>query len=196
MPLLPNHRRKLNRADEHLNALDQALKTFIEGKPYSTITEKEPQSGDSLVKLVSQRSPPRGPSTLIGDILFNLRSSLDHLVYALAVLNGATDEQKEASEFPVFSDRVKFADLAPKKIGGLTPEAWTAIERAQPYYAPDPDRHPIRLLHDLNRIDKHRLLHIVQTARLTGCRMVAPIPNPGSSLVAGTESPVGLAEIS
>jgi hypothetical protein len=159
----PDHRLKLDRADEHLKTLDEAVKAFRESKPYRTITKKDPQTGDYIVRLQSLRRPPDTLSPLIGDILFNLRSSLDHVVYALAVLNGATISQREASEYPVFPDAAKFASAAPGKIGALRSEAQAIIERSQPYNAPDPSKHLLRVLHDLNRIDKHRLLHVVQT---------------------------------
>lgn len=45
---------------------------------------------------------------------------------------------------------------------GLDPQDWTIIEHAQPYQAGEPwsGRDPLWLLHELNRIDKHRRVHV------------------------------------
>ena len=69
---------KLERANDHLNALHDAIKSFIESEPYRTITKFDSQTGEHVVQLKSTPVPPARLSVIVGDALFNLRSSLDH----------------------------------------------------------------------------------------------------------------------
>ena len=48
------------------------------------------------------------------------------------------------------------------KIQGVTDlDARAVIRNLQPYKAPEPHRHPLWILHELDRVDKHRALHPV-----------------------------------
>jgi hypothetical protein len=123
---------------------------------------------------------------LIGDFLHNLRSALDNLAFALATTytQPLPDEITAGSEFPVFGDEngegsARFHRLRSKgslkgtpapasgldKIRGWHPDAQTVVERLQPYnrensYLDD----PLWILHVLDRIDKHRLVHTASAA--------------------------------
>jgi hypothetical protein len=119
------------------------------------------------------RQPPPYPiSVLIGDVLHNLRSALDHLAYALACAytKPLPQEMANSSEFPIFRDEAVFRERsrsgAPTKRSGLHkirawhPEAQALVERHQPYHAEQGGAlHPLLLVHDLDRISKHRLIH-------------------------------------
>jgi hypothetical protein len=86
---------------------------------------------------------------------------LDHLVWQLVIAYG-----KEAPgdwlEFPIFWEGEKYPAAAGSKIKGVSPEAADLIKRLQPYNAVGAEKdHSLFILHDLNRIDKHRLLIII-----------------------------------
>jgi hypothetical protein len=117
-------------------------------------------SGRHVITATVQEPIPDDWGPLIGDVLHNLRSALDHLAHALAVENVGTPLPKEIGasvEFPIFDGEVNFHRHGRPKIVGLSSEAQTAIEALQPYRRyPDPHIDPLWLLYQLSNIDKHR----------------------------------------
>jgi hypothetical protein len=185
---------KLDRAREHLDSLDNKVKTWVNSKPYDIVDEPDPETPPNpLDQWCSARrfrisrvsDVPPGFSVLIGDFLFNLRASLDHLALALAIAfsaksgSGMTAKQIEGSEFPIFHARAMKPEEELKKIGCIDPQARTEIIGLQPYhagnrYATD----PLWQIHELNRIDKHRALHVVAVqSSLNGQPVVGFFPD-------------------
>jgi hypothetical protein len=136
-----------------------------------------PEWGHGLITIYIDQVPCKEVSDsfglLIGDFLHSLRSGLDNLAYSLTLAGSGpvTEEMKRDSEFPVIGDEDRrgqpgqgprlFAG-AERKYAGWQPEAKAAAEALQPYQRGRSFRtHPLWLLHDLDRIDKHRFLHTV-----------------------------------
>lgn len=129
-------------------------------------------------------------SVLIGEIAHHLRSSLDHLIWQLVLANGAKGTGR--TEFPIFREPPKDAEGERpfgKKIAGVRADAVKAIRQMQPYNNPEPHLDPLWLVHELDRIDKHRLLlSTVAVAHLHASRdegawklmLRAPIGTPRS----------------
>lgn len=101
-----------------------------------------------------------GFGLVFGDYVHNLRSALDHLVWAMAVNNLSGKEPSNANEinFPVADNYPAFVD-APA-LRALTWEQATVIERFQPYRGGDAPN-PLRDLNAFWNDDKHRLVHPV-----------------------------------
>lgn len=110
---------------------------------------------------------------MIGDVVQNLRNSLDHLVFALAKVYTCTltEEIARKSKFPIIGDETskgmpgsgsnKFRDNAVQMLQAIDPKAKDAIERMQPYQRGRNFRsHPLWQLNELSNIDKHRMLHV------------------------------------
>jgi hypothetical protein len=70
------------------------------------------------------------------------------------------------TEFPIFCKRKTYERRAPDKLRHLPDTAKAIIERQQPWFqAPDdPEGHPLWVLKRLTNDDKHRRLHITQSA--------------------------------
>lgn len=120
-----------------------------------------------IIDLTEQ--PPLEPARvplLVGEVLQDLRSSLDHLVGQLEQANGL--RRDSGFEYPIFWDRARFVKKVSTKILGVSAAAVAVIERSQPYHRPAPayKDHPLWILHDLNNADKHRVL-IPTTSALT-----------------------------
>jgi hypothetical protein len=176
-----DHELKMKRAWKHLRDVDMEIKAWLEGGHYSVWPKGDPKAGTRW--LASSEKPPLDPiSLLIGDCLHNLRSALDNLAFSLAsaYTHPLPDSFANTSEFPIFGDsdrtgafglgrgrfhqRRKNGDPAPTsgldKIRGWHPTAQTVAESLQPYHrGKDYGLHPLWVLHDLDRISKHRLLH-------------------------------------
>jgi hypothetical protein len=123
-------------------------------------------------------------SLILGDFLFNLRATLDQIVYELHVrhFRGAVpDDVGDKTQFPIFSTpRIdskgrRIPTSKWQSIGNLSKRQQAAIEWLQPYNRREDKlsyaRIALEILANLNNIDKHRRLHITQVA-------TAAVPGP------------------
>ncbi len=153
-----SHQIKLARADKHLHALDRAIKDFVDYEPYEIEAKFDPDSGYYIFRVESHEDPAAEFSVIIGDVLSNLRSALDHLAFALNLRGGPLPNPK-VSQFPIFKDPDDFARRAPQMIPNVRGAARTEVEALQPYHGGVNS-----FLWELNELcsaDKHRLLHVV-----------------------------------
>ena len=152
---------KLDRAEEHLRALERDIRAFLEGKPCAVIHEWDPDSLTSVTTARINREPPTHMALVAGDCVHNLRSALDYLINSLVVSAG--NEPNDRTAFPIFKDEGRFRGRDPRPTKGLTQPMMAAVERLQPFNAAgrsDPSRpeHPLVVLRALSNWDKHRLL--------------------------------------
>jgi hypothetical protein len=176
-----DHELKFGRAFHHLKKLEEAVKPWVNGERHTTRCEV---NGKDRTYFATAEQPSRDLiSPIIGDVLHNLRSGLDNLAFALAAsyTHPLPDDFEESSEFPIFGDRAKsgatgaghgkFHDASKAgvpnrgsgliKIRGWHPDAQTAVEGLQPYNRGNSfENDPLWVLHELDRIDKHRTLHV------------------------------------
>lgn len=171
----PSYLLKLSRAHDHLEHLETEIQGWMSGNHHSVVTKRDPKRRGYFVVLATADAVPFDPfALLIGDILQNLRSGLDHLAYRLTsrYTIPLPPEIAEESEFPIFGDVDRkgtagagsrlFGINGLRKIRGTDPSAQAIIESLQPYHrGNDFTMHPLWMLHQLSRIDKHRLLHPV-----------------------------------
>src|SRR5947208_696808 len=86
---------KMRRALVHFQDFDErALRFIVEGNPYASVADVDPQTGEHLVRLTKDvDQPPIDEwSPIIGDAAHNLMSALDHLVCQLSIVNGSDSE--------------------------------------------------------------------------------------------------------
>lgn len=161
-----NHLLKFDWATEHLELLDEEVRRWREVDGYSIAIEFDPNTREHVARLRILKPIPDRWALLIGDIAHNFRSSLDQLAYSLmfAYTPTPTNSEINDSEFPIFGKRPPTANELRKKIGAIDPQAQAVIEGLQPHHGgPDYSSHPLWVLHDINNIDKHRLLHVTAT---------------------------------
>src|SRR3989304_6763196 len=132
-------RAKLRRAKEHYGTLESEINIW--GKQQANIGQLNIRRDGSWYVVISDPMPtiPNARfSVIVGDILHNIRSALDHLVWQLVLRDG--HEPTTRNEFPIYESRdkffeeVKFRKKKPQrsvlygiKVDG---DAWTIIERA------------------------------------------------------------------
>lgn len=186
MAIILGHEIKLIRARHHLDDLQNQIGEWFNGGHHRVTVEQNSNLPDHFsVRVIADPIPLETFAPLIGDILHNLRASLDHLAYALAAKHTQPLPQEfaEKSEFPIFGDKDRkgrpgmganmFRDNAlPTKIRCIHPSAQTAIEKMQPYHRGSSfAEHPLWMLHDLSNIDKHRLL-VVTASHSVGAAFI------------------------
>lgn len=147
---------KLIRAEEHLRAFDDEVRTYLDIKPYQIVVEDRGQKHVLILHIT--QDPPIRLSILLGDCLHNLRSSLDYIAFELVRLNGK--ETTNRTCFPIFDDPTKYAKSSGKHIDGMSVQVQALIEGLQPYHGGDVANHPLFILYTLSNIDKHRYMHL------------------------------------
>jgi hypothetical protein len=168
-------RLKVKRARQHIADLDGRIHLFFTGpiNPYPIIREIEPATGDAVFKLGKCSPIPEDFPLIIGDVLQNLRTALDHLVWQLILSNGGTPDSSSA--FPISKNAQIYKSDSPRKIKGVAPEAMKMIDSLKPYGGGNED---LFGLHLLNNADKHRLLLICGAAHLSTSVQIELSPTP------------------
>jgi hypothetical protein len=182
---------KMQRAQKHFEELEDAVQTFLRSYPYTAVHEEDVEPHHYVARLKVIREPPPELSPIIGDIIHNGRSALDHLVWLLIKMVGR-DPELGRPQFPIFTkdpfDPSAFANAKDHKRAlkvwenqtrGLAPLHVGIIKRMQPYHrGKDAHSHPLARLNKLSNWDKHRELHFAGQAAIgTDARIEGVSPN-------------------
>ncbi len=168
---------KINRAKQHRDALERQIQeTFAvrSNRPQLEV-RFEPETREHVIYV--NTIPNHGSffddvALTIGDIVHNLRSALDHLVYKLALQHrGGTLTPKEERDlqFPIADTAETFRKECNRRLQSIASTRRALIEQFQPYRGLDgrpdgwsgPYIHQLRLLQKLSNTDKHRMLNPV-----------------------------------
>ena len=152
---------KLERATEHLDALHDGIEGFVATEPYRVEVEFDAQRRDHAVYVRVIHDPPFRLSAIVGDILQNLRSCLDHVAWAVALrTNDEAALEKVARDiaFPVTRDPGSF--LSHPVLRHVGQDAQALFKRLQPHDGGNrPEARVLLVLHDLAKVHRHRVLH-------------------------------------
>lgn len=194
---------KLDRSEYHLDALSAEVRGVMELNAEAMETRFNPidQSYSSIFK-EPRPIPHVDLGLILGDVIHNMRSALDHLV---AILVADTGHQVHtAHQFPIGNgpnDWQRSVVNPPRnrrsQLEFVDPSYIAIIEEVQPYQ-PTTGLPSLAVVRDLSNADKHRLIHVVRR-RLTARPNVSAVhtipytitgidySDPGSSLEDGTE---------
>lgn len=161
---------KIARADEHL----AAFKDIVENEIRSEMLIGHRFDADADEHILYLASDPdkaflslRKSSLVLGDLINNLRSALDHLLYALAFYEQKGRIQNPNSiQFPICDSETRWEDEKNlKKISQISPQNQEKIRILQPYVQGPAkigeftfNRHLLSLLRDISNSDKHKML--------------------------------------
>jgi hypothetical protein len=178
---------KVNRAFEHLSVLETEMSAWNEGRHYRFTPEVKAHGAKYLFRVVYLDPIPIRWSVMLGEVVHDLRSALDHVVYQFTI-----DYKRRVLDdtgFPICTTRQAWEQMNRKtesgfdtwtglhKIRGIGPGPHAFIEALQPYpKRRRPAMKSLRDLHGLWNQDKHRLVH------LWGLRLADPenvIDEPG-----------------
>ena len=70
---------KLERAKKHILDLESEWTTFLKTKPYHVVFKDDLQTGERIYYVERVNDIPPVILVIVGDVLQNLRSALDHL---------------------------------------------------------------------------------------------------------------------
>lgn len=152
------------RAKEHLDALEQDFAAWNNAKPFTIVSETNPEK-THLRWVARQHTPPRfGRWALqLCDAFANLRCSLDHLVWSVAVAQdvfGRPDPPlPDLVSFPIVADANGFKSFEGSRLRNFSQAVRTAIEQRQPYNRRHPRIPPVLwILRTIDNQNKHKLL--------------------------------------
>jgi hypothetical protein len=144
---------KLARARRHLNDLHEAIGRALEPDRYQFIRAVDGAPSKLVYRV---RGVPRVDpewSAIVGDYLINLRAALDHLAWQLVLLDGG--QPTRATSFPI-------GDPANARIlPHISADASAILNSVMPFEPAHREHHPLWLLSDFCRIDRHRLLLVL-----------------------------------
>ena len=168
---LSNSWLKIGRADEHAKLVCEEIAAWKNREPYTITSHRTPDGHfhHLLIHFEAAFSRDRW-ALIIGDCVHNLRSALDHLVYAIAVREAGTDPPPDERrlQFPICDSPVKFSEQE-WRLQSLSQTVRTVLEAVQPYKRLHPSLPPLLgLLREFDDRDKHRLLNVAVDRQQTG----------------------------
>jgi len=147
---------KIVRAGEHLEVLSKEIHDYLRAAKRTTIPKVD---GDVswLVHWVENPTSSLHLSTVVGDVVFNLRSALDNLVCGLIRKKDSTAPCKK-SQFPICVSTDRWEKDSEKWLKGVEPDAQKIIKGLQPCFKDygKPEDDPLAVLNTLGNMDKHR----------------------------------------
>jgi len=159
---------KLSWASKHQLTLATALKSFFDSNPCEFYEESSHDKTQIHVKLILRKPIPNEIAHLIGDIIHNLRASLDFAACDLAELNGAASV--DGVYFPFGKTKDSFEASSREKIRKLSSRAKEHIRNLMPYRG---GNEALWLIHYLDLGDKHRRLTPIGMVGSTGAKIDA-----------------------
>lgn len=153
---------KIDRAGQHIDALNDEIRAWAERDPYTVLSDPGGPALSHRAYLKFRVVPDTQRwGLLLGDAVHNLRSALDHLIYALAVrvsgLNPPPGWRRLA--FPILDESKSWKGKRDRRLKSLTAPMRAAIEAVQPYrFGPVDSAHRdlLWMLSELDNADKHR----------------------------------------
>jgi hypothetical protein len=169
--LVPSFSQKLSWAEVRLEELEQSIQDFRCRHPYRT-RRREDGNPESPWIMEFTEAPDRRWPLMVGDVLYNLRATLEYLAGALN-----PSSARYAATFPVVREPVW--DLPPTEgeteartrarnawlsaTRKMNPEAVAILQRLQPTVDHSPFFHCLDLLSRLSNKDRHRTLLVSLT---------------------------------
>jgi len=162
---LAGPRAKVERARKHFDDLQGGIRLFVGSSPYE-VGAKKNQGTTGYTYYFSRVDPvPLSIACMVGDVLNNLRSALDHIAYQAVSLGvGGAPQNFREIYYPIADDAGKYPALRDRRVKGARQDALEAIDATEPYKG---GNDLLWLLRELNNIDKHRLLLAASSAVLS-----------------------------
>ena len=165
---------KIKWADRHLVDLANAAHSLPPDRHQNFLVSAKLDVGKVQITYMPQPMPLEF-AALVGDAVHNIRTALDFSAIALTTRPLGTGKLRKTA-FPSGRDLATFDSERKDKMKGASVDALRLVEELEPY---DGGQYSIRELHDLDILDKHKLLipttSIMNIERLNASFRDAPI---------------------
>jgi len=157
---------KVNRARKHADDLEAEVRAFWAGDPYEVEMVGSPLAGGGSYRVRHLTPLPEVVPLIAGDAAHNIRSALDHFAWAAVVPH----ERSVRTCFPIWNATEaptpdKWKKRVNTQLKGASSDLIDAATKHEPWQAGRDSL--LWAIHQLDRVDKHRLLLSVAVA-LTG----------------------------
>jgi len=162
-------RLKRSRAWDQINSLKADITSFL----WSDLDAYVPRvdfNGQTQILTISvhiNKVPDAMWGIRVGEIVHNLRSALDHVIWELFIKNNRqTPRIRDKHQFPIFDNQAGFNSAIPQFLKGLDNKAIDLIRSEQPFPVSEGGtgediKSPLWHLKELSNCDKHRTIHLV-----------------------------------
>lgn len=166
--------RKLARGVEQIETLYSEARAYVDSKPYLFDFQRERRAANQIFCrcfATEQHAPPDHWPLLAGEAIQNVRSALDHAVWAAWRGIETNIGTGDHTQFVLVDSPADFK-RAHWRFEGVPEPVRALIERTQPYVRipQSPAMDPLAVLRALSNADKHRTLNAV--ASVVGFEMV------------------------
>ncbi|AEA22296.1 hypothetical protein Psed_0011 [Pseudonocardia dioxanivorans CB1190] len=145
---------KFRRSRQHLDDYNKAAKEYLERGPFEVYVDAQPGSGDAVYRVRVLEAPPEDLGLILGDVIHNARSGLDHIAHRLVEANG---KSPDGAHFPVGkTGEESFRKAVKSGLGDASIPVREAVRAMRIY--PGGGDEDLCNLHELDLADKHRLL--------------------------------------
>jgi hypothetical protein len=169
LELFAGTRARLDRAQAQTDVLHDEIVGFCERRPHGVREVLDRESGRKRAEYVVTERFPDAWTAVVGEIVYDLRSALDHAVYDLTCLE--SDGPIGHTGFPIFEDEARYDEVTTRGepalgsgvflIRGVNPYAKAAIRSLQPFEARKamPFEEPVLgLVQELHAADRRHTL--------------------------------------
>jgi hypothetical protein len=157
---LADPRAKLWRARHHAEEFDAAMQEIFNARPFELKVDTTDDGWCHIRWHANGSAPDLRPISLIfGDMLYNLRASLDYISWQLVLANGKVPGRH--TSFPCVRAAEKWPSAVTGPLRDIDPEWIAKIAKLQPFdasHAINAEFHSLALLDQANNVTKHRLL--------------------------------------
>jgi len=155
--------RRLRRAQDAMDLLDEQLRAWSTSRPYSVkTTVSDDRLSWSAVIRVHNEIDADGRGALFGRAIHDLRSALDNLAWGVVGALDAMPERTNQVQFPVLLNGADWRRVRQGAFARLPDRVAETIRSYQPFTLPDHAagfsvaQHPLAILHRYDIMDKHR----------------------------------------
>ena len=149
---------KIERAREGIQSLEVDITAFCEFQRRQVIFDYSQPTEHFLGR---HSTEPISYSIRIGEIAFNLRSALDHLIWQLVRANGKKPTHN--NEYPILSSEREFKRRVNSKLKWVDEEKRKLIHDFQSFSDVGEVGKNLLMLNKICNIDKHRHLNVITT---------------------------------
>jgi hypothetical protein len=148
---------KLERAKKHLAEFEAEASKFRATYSYVVGPKKNDKTGKRRIDILPVKVPVASFTlvAIAGDVIQNLRTSLDHLAYQLALVGSPGVEPGRKVGFPICASAEIYRSAKLRKLEGMRADAIKAIDNIRPYKG---GNDALWKLHNFNNVDKHQAL--------------------------------------
>lgn len=172
MPPLEGCLAKIARAESHLTELKVRVRQYIDTQPFRVFGEYDEATHEYVIRAEAVPDYHPVPIDLVllaGEVVHQLRSALDHLVWDLVVKNTGLPPAGTDSGYPIFRTAEGYSQRAPKKVKGVSQSAADRIRALQPFHLGDHAEEELTwAVQELNNTDKHRLIPVAVVYAFVG----------------------------